>query len=137
MSDIGAAALRFALLIAIGGLAASIYAGISRRDDWTRVGERSMLVVSGFVLLAIGSLFAAFANHDYQLAYVAAHSARSMAIQYRLAALWGGQAGSLLLWLFMLCAYSVACIVVNRNQNRSLMPWVSAVLRSQSGLKSK
>jgi cytochrome c-type biogenesis protein CcmF len=128
MSDIGAAALRFALLIAVGGIAAAVYAGVSRRADWTRVAERSMLVVSAFVAVAIAVLFAAFAGHDYQLVYVASHSARSMALQYRLAALWGGQAGSLLLWLFMLCAYATACIAANRRHNRALMPWVAAVL---------
>jgi cytochrome c-type biogenesis protein CcmF len=128
MSDIGAAALRFALLISVCGVAAAIYAGIARRPDWTRVAERSMLVVAGFVTTAIVALFAAFAGHDYQLVYVASHSARSMDIQYRLAALWGGQAGSLLLWLFMLCAYATACIAANRRQNRALMSWVSAVL---------
>ena len=59
-------------------------------------------MVSACVAIAILVLFAAFASFDYQLAYVAAHSARSMTLPYRLAALWGGQAGSLLLWLFIL-----------------------------------
>ena len=128
MSDIGAACLRFALLIAIAGLSASIYAGLTRRADWTRVAERSVLVVSGFATVAIGILFYAFAACDFQLVYVASHSARSMSAVYRIAALWGGQAGSLLLWLFMLCAYATACVLANRHQNRVLMPWVSAVL---------
>ena len=128
MSDIGAPALRFALLLAIGGLGAAIYAGVSRRDAWTRVAERSLLIVAGFVALAMLSLLYAFATCDYQLFYVASHSARSMAIQYRLAALWGGQAGSLLLWLFILCVYSTACLLANRRRNRTLMPWVTSVL---------
>jgi cytochrome c-type biogenesis protein CcmF len=128
MSDIGAASLRFALLIAIGGLGAAIYAGASRRADWTRVAERSVLVVSGFATAAIAALFYAFATHDFQLLYVASHSARSMAIPYRIAALWGGQAGSLLLWLFMLCVYGSASVFANRRQNRELMSWVSAIL---------
>jgi cytochrome c-type biogenesis protein CcmF len=128
MSDIGAAALRFALLIAVGGLFAGIYAGVARRADWTRVAERSVLVVSGFATVAIVALFQAFVSYDYQLSYVAAHSARSMTLPYRLAALWGGQAGSLLLWLFMLCLYGSASVLSNRRQNRALMGWVSAVL---------
>lgn len=65
MSDIGAASLRFALLIAPLGLLAAVYAGVARRADWTRVAERSMLVVAGFVTLAIVALFTAFATHDY------------------------------------------------------------------------
>src|SRR5512134_3264697 len=128
MAELGNASVRFALLLAVAALCAAIHAGLSKRPDWTRVAERGVLVVSAFVALAIGALFYAFATCDYRLSYVAAHSARSMHIQYRMAALWGGQAGSLLLWLFMLCAYASACVVVNRRQNRSLMPWVCAVL---------
>ncbi len=128
MSDIGAYSLRFALVIAVLGVAAGVYAGSARRPDWTRVAERSVWVVFAFVSLAMLMLFGAFASHDFQLAYVAQHSARSMAIQYRLAALWGGQAGSLLLWLWMLCAYSAACVWFHRNRSRILMPWVASVV---------
>jgi cytochrome c-type biogenesis protein CcmF len=128
MSDLGAYALRFALLIAIAGLGTAIHAGTSRREDWLRVAQRSVWVVFGFVTLAIATLFAAFASHDYQLAYVASHSARNMDLVYRLAALWGGQEGSLLLWLWMLTAYSAACVGINSRKNRRLMPWVVSVL---------
>ena len=128
MSDLGSHALRFALLIAIAGFGASIYAGRTRRADWLRVAERSVWVVFVSVTLAITALFVAFATHDYQLAYVAGHSARNMDLSFRLAAVWGGQAGSLLLWLWMLCMYGVACVATNRHQNRALMPWVVAVL---------
>jgi cytochrome c-type biogenesis protein CcmF len=128
MAELGNASVRFALLLAIAALVAAVHAGRSKRADWTRVAERGVLVVSAFVALAICALFYAFATCDFRLSYVAAHSARSMHIQYRMAALWGGQAGSLLLWLFMLCAYASACVFVNRKRNRELMPWVSAVL---------
>jgi cytochrome c-type biogenesis protein CcmF len=128
MSELGAYALRFGLLIALLGLAAGLRAGFARRPEWTRVAERAVFVVSGCVAVAILLLFTAFATCDYQLAYVAAHSARSMALPYRLAALWGGQAGSLLLWLFILSIYASACVTLQRRRNRSLMPWVAVVL---------
>ncbi len=128
MYEIGATSLRFALVIAVLALAAGIYAGVTRRADWTRVSERGVLVVFTFVSVAMAALFTAFAISDFQLAYVAHHSARSMALHYRLAALWGGQAGSMLLWLWMLGAYSSACVWLHRNENRVLMPWVVSVL---------
>jgi cytochrome c-type biogenesis protein CcmF len=128
MSDLGTFALRFALLIGIAGLAIAIYAGTTRRAAWLRVAERGMWVLSGFVTLAIAALFVAFASHDYQLEYVASHAARNMDLPYRLAALWGGQAGSLLLWLWIMVLYAGACVWFNRRQNRGLMPWVLAVL---------
>jgi cytochrome c-type biogenesis protein CcmF len=128
MSEIGAVALRLALLLAFAGLGAGIYAGSARREDWTRVAERSVGVVFALVTIAIAALFWCFAFHDYQLNYVASHAARSMPLQYRLAALWGGQAGSLLLWLWMLVAYAAAAVWFHRGRVRRLMPWVCAVL---------
>ncbi len=128
MSEIGAVSLRLALLLAVAGFGAAVYAGRTRREDWTRVAERSVGVVFALVTSAIAALFVCFARHDYQLVYVASHSARSMALHYRLAALWGGQAGSLLLWLWMLCAYSAAAVWFHRARVRPLVPWVCAVL---------
>lgn len=132
MSELGAYALRLALLIALTGLTAGIYAGLKQRADWTRVAERALYLVFALTSAAMAALFTAFATNDFQLAYVASHSARSMDLPYRLAALWGGQAGSLLLWLWMLCAYGAACLWTNRRQNRRLMPWVAAVLQANA-----
>ncbi len=128
MPEIGGYSVRFALVIALLGFGSAIYAGLKRRSEWTRVAERSVWVIFALVSVAMLTLFYALATCDYQLVYVASHSARSMPIQYRLAALWGGQAGSLLLWLWMLTAYSSACVWANRSKNRTLMPWVIGVL---------
>jgi cytochrome c-type biogenesis protein CcmF len=128
VSDIGLYSLRFALVVSLFGVGAGIFAGMRRRADWTQVAERSLLAAFAFLSLAMGALFHALASNDFQLAYVAQHSARSMTLPYRLAALWGGQSGSLLLWAWMLAAYGAIAVFVNRRSNRSLMPWVVAVL---------
>ena len=128
MGTIGNYSLQLALLFACIGVGVGIYAGVTRREDWTRVAERSVGVVFGFTSLAMVALFYALATNDFTNEYVAAHSARSMELYYRLSALWGGQAGSLLLWVWMLTAYASGALFVNRHQHRALAPWVSAVL---------
>ena len=128
MSDLGFYAQRLALFVAVMGIAAGVYAGVTRRTEWTRVAERAVHALFGFTTLAIGVLFYAFGTNDFSLDYVAGHSARSMDLGYRLAALWGGQAGSLLLWLWMLAAYSAAAVWAHRRSSRDLMPWVCATL---------
>jgi cytochrome c-type biogenesis protein CcmF len=142
VSDLGSHALRLALVVAILGIASGSYAGwvALRRGGsgpnegtaWGRFAERSVWLCFGFVSLAMLSLFHALANFEFQLQYVAEHTARSMALHYRLAALWGGQAGSLLLWLWMLTAYASACVWVHRRSSRSLMPWVVAALMANA-----
>ena len=128
MSDLGLYALRFALVVACAGIAAGIYAGVTRRDEITRVAERAVYITGAFMALAMFCLFWALATHDFSLAYVAKHSARTMPLHYRLGALWGGQAGSLLLWGWLIAVYGAAAVWANRQSNRELMPWVAASL---------
>ena len=108
MADLGLDALRLGLLLCVLGMGAGIYAGVAKRSDWTRVAERSVLLVCAVTTVAILALFWALGTNDFSLAYVAAHSARTMPLHYRLGALWGGQAGSLLLWGWMLTVYGAA-----------------------------
>ncbi|MCH7866659.1 MAG: heme lyase CcmF/NrfE family subunit [Myxococcales bacterium] len=124
MADIGQQALTFGWLIAILGCIVSVAAGLNKRDEWTQVAERSLYVVFGAITVAMLALFYALATNDFSLAYVAQHSARAMSLNSRLAALWGGQAGSLLLWGWMVALYGAAAVFLNRHDNRTLMPWV-------------
>jgi cytochrome c-type biogenesis protein CcmF len=128
MADLGSYALRLALFLCALGLGAGVFAGLAQREDWTRVSERALMLVFATVSLAMLALFHALATHDFSLAYVASHSARTMPLHYRLGALWGGQAGSLLLWAWMLTAYGALAVGFNRAQNRRLMPWVCVAM---------
>jgi cytochrome c-type biogenesis protein CcmF len=128
VADVGLYALQLALLLSAVGMGAGIYAGVRKRPEWTRVAERSVLLVCAATSIAILALFWALATNDFSLSYVAAHSARTMPLHYRLGALWGGQAGSLLLWGWMLTVYAMIAIFGNRNQNRELMPWVCVAM---------
>jgi len=132
VAELGSHALRFALAIAALAFGAGLTAGLARRPEWTRVAERGLVALFACTSLAMLCLFHAFATHDFSLAYVVQNSARSMALHYRLAALWGGQAGSLLLWLFILSAYGAACVWAHRDASRALMPWVVVVLSANA-----
>jgi len=114
-------------VVAVAGIGAGIWGGFKRSPEWGEVARRAVLVHFALVTVAIGALLWCFATLDFSLEYVASHAARSMAVHYRMAALWGGQAGSLLLWAFMLAAYSAVAVVVNR-RHTTLLPWVSATL---------
>jgi len=128
MADLGLYALRLGLFLCVLGMGAGVFAGLMKRDDWTRVAERSVLMVCAATSAAMLALFWALAMNDFSLSYVAAHSARTMPLHYRLGALWGGQAGSLLLWGWMLTVYASVAVLGNRKQNRQLMPWVCVAM---------
>ena len=132
MPELGLYAIRLGLLTAMAGIGAGLYAGVAQRADWGRVAERSVYLVFGFLGVAMFALFWSLAHNDFSLAYVAQHSASTMTLPYRLAALWGGQSGSLLLWLWILTAYGSAAVFAHRHRHRNLMPWVCVVLLSNA-----
>src|SRR3989449_11556336 len=84
--------------------------------------------VFGLVVIATAILLRALLRHDFTLEYVAAYSSSSLPTQYTVAALWGGQKGSLLFWAFMLSLFTAIVQIQNRDRNRALMPYVTATL---------
>lgn len=78
--------------------------------------------------LAVAVLAYAFVTHDFRVRYVSHYSDRSMSIGYLLAALWGGQDGSLLWWSTLLAIYTAACVTWIRGKFRRLEPLVIATL---------
>src|SRR5262249_11279724 len=84
------------------------------------------------IVVAIGILLHALITHDFEFEYVAHYSSSTLAIPYCVTALWGGQAGSLLFWLMILCIYTIVALLQNQSKNRQLMPYVTATLMSIS-----
>jgi cytochrome c-type biogenesis protein NrfE len=64
------------------------------------------LTLSGLVLIAFLTLTLSFTRDDFSVLYVAQHSYRQLPIGLKIAAVWGGHEGSLLLWLLALVLYA-------------------------------
>ncbi|MCC7385420.1 MAG: heme lyase CcmF/NrfE family subunit [Deltaproteobacteria bacterium] len=82
-------------------------------------------VYSIFGLLSAASLTLVylFIVGDYSVKYVQAYSDRSMALFYKATAMWGGQDGSLLFWIWVMSVWAAIAVYQNRNKNRELMPY--------------
>jgi cytochrome c-type biogenesis protein CcmF len=132
MPELGRLAICLALLFAAYAVVAGIGGGLTRRADLIRSGERAALAVFALVVVAAGILLRALLQHDFSLEYVAAYSSSTLPVQYTVAALWGGQKGSLLFWTLMLTLFSTVVHFQNRERNRLLMPWVTATLMTIS-----
>ena len=69
----------------------------------------------------------ASSRDDFSLAYVAGHSSEALPLQYKISAFWGGQEGSLLLWLLVLTGYAALAVWFARKRARDLVVWVTPV----------
>jgi len=128
MNDIGGAALLFAFVAAIYAVVIALLGVHLRQQEMIRSAERALYGVFGLVTIAMVAVLYALLAHDFRLQYVASVSSRAMPTFYVIAALWGGQEGSMLLWLWLLAMYSAIVVVQNRHRNRELMPYVIATL---------
>ncbi|MCK4585743.1 MAG: heme lyase CcmF/NrfE family subunit, partial [Gammaproteobacteria bacterium] len=68
-----------------------------------------------FIVVAFGCLMYAFINNDFSVKYVSTVSNSMLPIQYRIAAIWGGHEGSLLLWALLLGIWTLAVSHFSRN----------------------
>src|SRR5439155_7661297 len=60
------------------------------------------------VSTAVGCLIASFVGNEFSVVYVAGNSESPLRLFYRVTALWGAHEGSLLLWILLLAAWTVA-----------------------------
>jgi cytochrome c-type biogenesis protein CcmF len=128
VAELGLYALRLAFFTALAGAVAGAIGGARARADLALVARRAVFLTLGFTAAASFALTWCLVTGDYSLAYVARHSASSMTLPYRIAALWGGQGGSLLLWVLISLLYAGAAAWIHRDSQRRLMPWVNSVL---------
>jgi cytochrome c-type biogenesis protein CcmF len=132
MTAIGLYALGLALVAAAYAAGAAIAGGLRHQPRLVRSGERGMVGVCVLLTVAVVALWQALLGHNFSVQYVAENSSRAMPLLYVVAALWGGQSGSLLLWGWILSLFSAAVVVRYRHRYRASMPWVVAVLASTS-----
>jgi len=128
MIEVGLLALRLALIAAGYAVLASIFGARKRRPDLVASGRAAAYVVHGLIVVAAAVLLRALLQHDFSLEYVAAYSSSTLPTNYTVAALWGGQQGSLLFWTLILTSMSSLVLLQNRDRNEALMPYVTATL---------
>ena len=128
MSILGRAALLLALVGAVYVVVMSLASRRPGRRAWELSAERGVYAVFAFTTLAIVTMWTALLTDAFALRDVAGYSSSTLSEPYKLTALWGSQAGSLLLWAWILAGYSSVVVFTNRARNRQLMPVVMAVL---------
>jgi cytochrome c-type biogenesis protein CcmF len=128
MALIGRALLILGLLVALYGIAASLFGAISGRREWVDSGRRSVYALAALMTAAFAILEAAFLRSDFSYNVVAAHSSTTTPTFYKAAAAWSSQEGSLLLWVWLLSLWSSLILFLTRRRAREIAPYATAVL---------
>ncbi|MCI0657659.1 MAG: cytochrome c biogenesis protein CcsA, partial [Acidobacteria bacterium] len=128
MPQFGSLCLILALFASAWSLVSCALGALTRSRSLISSGERSSLATTAVLGVASSALCVLFLKDRFDVEYVASYSSRAMPALFKVAAFWGGHAGSLLLWILVLSIFSAIVIVQNRHQNRGLIPYVVATL---------
>ncbi len=127
VATLGYFSVLFTLLIALYGIAAFFIGLRLRNDRWLESGRIAGIVVFVGLSLALAYLVYLFAGEHYEVAYVYSVSSHDLPFYVRIASLWAGQAGSLLLWVWLLSVSILFFGVRHWQGRRDLLGWIMIV----------
>jgi cytochrome c-type biogenesis protein CcmF len=128
MAELGRAALIVCLGLSVYALLAGSLAAWEGRRRLAASAQNALVAAFGAAAVASGVLVAALVRHDFSFVYVADFTSEKLPLGYTLSAFWGGQAGSLLLWLLVLTGMCTAAVLFNRYAAREVIAWAVPVL---------
>ena len=132
MGDIGFYAIWLGGALAAYSMIASFAGGRMGRPHWVESARNGVYAQAGVTCIAVLCIEVGLLTDDFSLNAVAATSSRSLPLFYKVTSFWGGQAGSLLFWAWILSMYSAVALYSNRNRNREIIPYVITTLSATS-----
>ncbi len=127
MTVLGELSLWLALLLAAWGTVVGILGGRTGHPDLVASARRAPYALLLVVTVTSICLLVALLRHDFNIQYVYQYSSRNLPTPYLISAFYGGQAGSLLFWLLVLCGFAAAAQWLTPKRYNHLMPYVAAV----------
>jgi len=117
-----------ALGLAVYATFAGALAARRRKRRLAVSAQNALLAAFAATAVAAAVLVAALVRRDLSFVYVAQHISRELPLRYAITAFWGGQEGSLLLWLLVLTGLGAAAVAFGRRAGPDVIAWTVPVL---------
>ncbi len=126
--EAGHFALILALCLALVQAVLPIVGAARGSTRWMAVARPAVQGQFVFVTIAFLCLSFAFVTNDFTVKYTASHSNSMLPLLYRVAGVWGGHEGSLLLWAVLLAGWGFAVSLASRTLPEPLVARVIGVM---------
>ena len=126
--ELGHFALILALCVALVQGTLPLFGAHQQRPRWIALARPAAVAQAVLMGAAFGCLITAFIDNDFTVLYVAQHSNSLLPLPYRVAAVWGGHEGSLLLWVVMLSLWALAVSLFSKELPDAMIARVLGVL---------
>jgi len=127
LTNLGLGALFLTFVISFYSIGAAIYGAKTKSPAWVASARNAMLLTFPLLTLSALSLIYLLVGGHYEVEYVARVVSDTMPVYLKITALWGGQAGSLLFWSWLMSAFASAVMLRKWDRDKELLPWVIVV----------
>jgi cytochrome c-type biogenesis protein CcmF len=127
IGPIGYGTLVIALVTSLLAVVTSIYGGRSRSAAMLETARRAALITFPLLSISILALLILLISGHFEYTYVYQTTDLAMPLYLKIAALWGGQEGSLLFWCWLLAGFSFITLARKWKSENDLLPWVITV----------
>lgn len=128
IGNLGQAALRLLLVAIVFAVIVHIVAIRSKSPRWRRVSRIAMVVQFALAAAASAALVVLLVTVNLNYGYVVDYTGAGLSLIYRIAAFWGGNAGSLLLWALVLTLYGAVVAFTRHEDSERMLPIVSLLM---------
>jgi cytochrome c-type biogenesis protein CcmF len=122
--ELGHLAVITALVLAMVGIVVPIIGIKKQKAVWIEIGRQAVTLNFFLLTLGMAAMIYAYVTQDYSVKYVAATSNSKLPIFYKIAGLWGGHEGSLLLWAWILSAYCALAVWIHWKTQPVVIPYL-------------
>ncbi len=126
--ELGQIALALALALSLALGIVPLVGAQQGRTGWMLLARPLGWLMALAVVISFACLTTSFVQNDFSVAYVVQHSNTKLPLHYRVAGVWGGHEGSLLLWALMQAGWIVAVAAFSRTLPLALVARILAVL---------
>ena len=127
IANFGFGVITVTFLVTLYSVFAAIYGESRKIPAMVESARRAMLLTWPLLTLTAGVLIYLLVNNHFEVQFVYEVTSLSMPTYLKITAWWGGQAGSLLFWSWLMSAFVSLVTLRKWDRDREFLPWVIAV----------
>jgi len=127
VADLGFGVLLVTFLITLYSIFAAIYGEQQKSAALVESARRAMLLTWPLLTVTAGLLITLLVTNHFEVQFVYEVTSKSMPTYLKITAWWGGQAGSLLFWSWLMSAFASLVTLRKWDRDREFLPWVIVV----------
>jgi len=127
LPNLGYGSLVITLLVSIYAIVAAVIGERKNLYKYVESARLALLLTFPLLTLTVISIVILLINQNYEVQYVYNVTSSTMPLYLKVTALWGGQAGSLVFWAWLMSAFATAVTLRKWDRDLDFLPWVIIV----------